>query len=62
MEREKGSKTSVFGVLIGIYALVSQVMTVYFWWKMAKVDNFITAMFIDPFIAEFKGLLWVFFI
>lgn len=29
---------------------------------MAKEDNFIITILVDPFIAEIKGLLWIFFI
>jgi hypothetical protein len=37
-------------------------MTVVFWWEMMLEDNIIATIFIDPFIAEIKGVLWPFFI
>lgn len=49
-------------MLIGLYVLTSQIMNIYFWWQYAKEDKFLTALFIDPFLAEIKGLLWIFFI
>jgi hypothetical protein len=42
--------------------IVSQIMTVIFWLDMMLEDNIIAVIFIDPFIAELKGLLWPFFI
>lgn len=50
------------GILVGIYGLISQIMAVYYLWQYAKEDSFLVTIFIDPFIAEFKGLLWIFFI
>lgn len=52
----------IFDILLAIYFISTQIMGIYFWWKMMKKDSFITAILIDPFIAEFKGLLWPFFI
>lgn len=48
--------------LLYAYVIVWQVLSVYWWWKMMKADSFFMGIFIDPFIAEFKALLWPFFI
>lgn len=44
------------------YMLISQLMTFIFWLDMMFEHNIITVIFIAPFIAELKGLLWPFFI
>lgn len=62
MEKENSALKSIAGGLLGLYSLSTQIMAIYFWWKLMKEDNFIMAIFIDPFIAEFKGILWPFFI
>ena len=67
MERDSEKSTSdtlqtILGAVIGIYFIISQIITIVFWWKMMKEDSFFMGIFVDPFIAEFKGLLWPFFI
>lgn len=54
--------SGVLGVLAVLYIISAEIFAVYFWWLMAKEDSFLTTILIDPFIAEFKGLLWPFFI
>ena len=49
-------------VVLWLYIVISQIMTVVFWWEMMLEDNIIATIFIDPFIAEIKGILWPFFI
>jgi hypothetical protein len=49
-------------VVLWLYIVISQIMTVVFWWEMMLEDNIIATIFIDPFIAEIKGVLWPFFI
>ena len=53
---------SIGGILLWLYGISTQIMAVYFWWKMMKEDNFFMGIVIDPFIAEFKGIFWPFFI
>ena len=50
------------GILLWLYGISTQIMAIYFWWKMMKEDNFFMGIVIDPIIAEFKGILWPFFI
>lgn len=52
----------VLYVALWLYIVISQIMTVVFWWEMMLEDNIIATIFIDPFIAEIKGVLWPFFI
>ena len=47
---------------LGIYFIISQIMVIYFWYKVAQVSSFAYTVFIGPFEAELKGLLWPFFI
>lgn len=49
-------------VVLWLYIVISQIMTIVFWWEMMLEDNIIATIFIDPFIAEIKGVLWPFFI
>lgn len=49
-------------VIVYLYLLISQIMTFIFWLDMMLEHNIIAVIFIDPFIAELKGLLWPFFI
>ena len=49
-------------IVLWLYIVISQIMTVVFWWEMMLEDNIIATIFIDPFIAEIKGVLWPFFI
>lgn len=54
--------SGILGVLVVLYIISAEIFAVCFWWLMAKEDSFLTTILIDPFIAEFKGLLWPFFI
>lgn len=62
MARNNNILGNVTGCLLYLYGVLSQIMALYFWWQMAKEDNFIITILVDPFIAEIKGLLWIFFI
>jgi len=48
--------------LLMIYFLVSQILAVYFWYLIAKKHDFLYTIFVGPFEAELKGLLWPIFI
>jgi hypothetical protein len=49
-------------VVVAVYSVVSQICAAYFLYLIAQSHEFAYALFIGPFIAEFKGLLWPFFI
>ena len=55
-------RETIFGPILALYAVSTQVMTLFFWIEYLKEDSFLIALLIDPFLAEFKGLLWPFFI
>lgn len=57
---ETGS--SILAFLIGIYLVISQIMTLYFWWIWTQDHGFWSSILIGPLVGEFKGLLWIFFI
>lgn len=52
----------ILGILAGLYAIVSQIMTLVFFVEYCKVDSLLEIIFIDPICSEFKGILWIFFI
>ena len=45
-----------------IYFIASQFWALYFWYLWVLDHSFLSAIFIGPFVGEFKGLLWPFFI
>lgn len=61
MSENKG--TSFLSILLWIYVVISQIMTVVFFIDLCKEwDSIIKIIFLGPFLAELKGLLWFFFI
>lgn len=62
MGNNKNIVLTILYVIFYLYMIVSQIMTVIFWLEMMLEDNIIAVIFIDPFIAELKGLFWPFFI
>lgn len=58
----KINDSGILEIIAVIYLVISQIMTIYFWWLWAKNHSFLNSIIIGPFVAEFKGLLWFFFI
>jgi len=56
------SGSNAFVIIISIYLIISQFMALYFWWDWAQDNGFWSTLIIGPVVAEFKGLLWMFFI
>ncbi|HUH73896.1 MAG TPA: hypothetical protein VLZ75_05760 [Chitinophagales bacterium] len=54
--------TGILVILAYIYLIISQFMTLYFWWEWAQTHGFWSSIIIGPLVGEFKGLLWIFFI
>jgi len=51
------------GILVGLYLIISQIMSLVFLVEIAKSwDSVLAIIFFGPFLAEFKGLLWIFMI
>ena len=48
--------------LYAIYLIMSQIMTVVFFIQYCRTDSLLEIIFIDSFLSEFKGLLWIIFI
>lgn len=51
------------GILLAIYFIISQIMSLVFFGQICgDWDNILGIIFAGPIVAEFKGLLWIFFI
>lgn len=60
---ENNSSSTVLSFVIGIYMLISQIMTLVFFVDYCKADDsLLKIILVDPILAELKGLLWIFFI
>lgn len=54
---------NLIGLLISIYLIISQIMTLVFFIGYCKIDDsLLEIVFIDSLLSELKGLLWIFFI
>lgn len=54
--------SGVWGCLMSLYLLVSQIATVVFFIGYCRTDPILEIIFLDSLLSEFKGLLWIFFI
>jgi hypothetical protein len=54
--------SGVFGCVMSLYLLVSQIATIVFFIGYCRTDSIFEIIFIDSFLSEIKGLLWIFFI
>ena len=59
-DNDSGSNILIF--IVYIYMIISQISALYFWWQFAQHNSFWSSLLLGPFVAEFKGLLWIFFI
>jgi len=60
---ENNSSSAVLSFVIGIYMLISQIMTLVFFVDYCKADDsLLKIILVDPILAELKGFLWIFFI
>ena len=62
MSDNNNSGVNFVTIIAYVYLIISQIMTLYFWWQWAQNHGFLSSIFIGPLIGEFKGLLWIFFI
>lgn len=47
--------------LVGVYLLISQVMSVVFFIDICKTwDSILGIILLGPLVAEFKGIFWIF--
>ena len=56
------NENNILSILLFIYLIISQIATVYFLFLYIKSHSFFESLLFGPFVAEFKGLLWPFFI
>lgn len=49
-------------VILYVYLIVSQFLAVYFFYLWSKEHDFWSTVFIGPIVAEFKALLFPFFL
>lgn len=62
MEEEKGWE-KILQFIIVAYIVMSQIMTVVFMVQFCQSDDSIARIiFVDTWLAELKGWLWIFFI
>ncbi len=54
--------STIAGFLAWAYGIVSQIMALVFFIDFCKTDSLLQIIFIDSWLAEIKGLLWIFFI
>ena len=53
---------TIGGILIWLYGITSQVMSLVFFIQYCKTDSLPRIFFFDSWLSELKGLLWIFFI
>ena len=63
MDSENNIVYGIFGFILSIYFLISQVMTILFFIAYCRTDSsLLKIIFIDGILSELKGLLWILFI
>ncbi len=62
MSEENNSGTNFLNILMWLYVIVSQIMTIVFFIEYCRKDSIIEIIFIDSILSEIKGLLWIFFV
>lgn len=60
--KSENNLSSVFGCLIYLYGIISQIMTLVFFIEYCRTDSILEIIFLDVILSELKGLLWIFFI
>lgn len=53
---------NILGFLYATYLIMSQIMTIVFFVQYYRADSLLEIIFIDSFLSEIKGLLWIIFI
>jgi hypothetical protein len=48
-------------IIFWIYMIMSHIFMLYFWYEWSQDHSFLNTLIIGPFVAEFKGLLFPFF-
>ena len=59
-------KNNPLGIVLGLlgcaYGIMSQIMSLIFFVRYCKTDSLLEIIFIDTWLSELKGILWIFFI
>ena len=53
---------TITGFLMWAYGIISQIMALVFFIDYCKTDSLLEIIFIDSWLSEIKGILWIFFI
>lgn len=53
---------TIFGFMMWLYVIISQIMMLVFFIQYCRTDSIAEIIFIDSFLAEIKGILWIFFV
>ncbi len=53
---------NILHFLCAVYFIMSQIMTIVFFIKYCRTDSLLEIVFIDFFLSEIKGILWILFI
>lgn len=54
------NNANVLGCLVALYFFISQIATVIFFIDYCRSDSILEIIFLDVFLSEIKGLLWIF--
>lgn len=64
-KKEKDMKelsNTITGILIWLYGIISQIMALVFFIQYCRKDSLLEIIFLDSWLSEIKGILWIFFI
>ncbi len=62
MSNDNNTESSLLGILMWLYGIISQIMAIVFFVQYCRKDSIIEIIFIDSILSEIKGLLWIFFV
>ena len=58
----KDLSSTILSIALWLYGIISQIMTLVFFIQYCKNDSLLEIIFIDSWLSEIKGLLWIIFI
>ena len=64
-KKEKDMKelsNTTTGIRIWLYGIISQIMALVFFIQYCRKDSLLEIIFLDSWLSEIKGILWIFFI
>ena len=57
--KEHNIGSTILGFLVWVYMIVSQIMAIVFFIQYCRIDSLLKIIFIDTWLSEIKGLLWI---